>query len=47
MVSKKEKLELITIKLERIKRTTPMVKDMQWLVKELREAWIKEERKRK
>ena len=40
-----EKLETISYKLERIhpKDKNAITNDMEWLVKQLREAWIREE----
>jgi len=37
-----ERLELIAIKLEKIKGHSLIIEDLRWLVKELREAWLRE-----
>ncbi|GEM_PF-5147147 len=37
--TKVEKLEIISMKLEKVKEDNPVVADMRWLAKELRKAW--------
>ena len=42
-MEKLQKLEYISMRLEKVKQSNPIIEDMRWLVKELRDAWIKEE----
>jgi len=42
--TKIKRLEIITMKLEKIKEPNIVVEDLRWLVKELREAWLREEK---
>ena len=45
--TKIKRLEIITMKLEKIKEpniVVIVVEDLRWLVKELREAWLREEK---
>ena len=42
-VKKVERLEVIAMKLEKVKKGNPVIDDLRWLASELRKAWQKGE----
>ena len=41
-----ERLETITMKIEKVKESNPVIEDIKWLVKELRNSWKREAEKK-